>query len=432
MGWLEQYLEYTKHQESPDQFHLWSAIAVLGHVMGRRCWFERYYYKVFPAQIMVVLVSGSAVARKTTALEIPVRFLQYLPPWLVNPMPGVMSSESFLQGLDRPDPNNPGEHLDAVGLIVSDDLGAFLSKAAYTETLCTHINKLNTTCKEEEVIRFRSWEAVLKNPCVGMLAATTPTGFAEELPKAALTGGFLGRLLPIYEDASGTPCDLADPPPRMRELQSWLARDLGRIARIEGEYHFDDEAKAWWRRWYAEHFYWCKDHLTADDRESGWLGRKHDHLLRVAMVLGASQTSARVVTVYHLNAALILLDQLVDRLPQVTQEVGTRHAYAALSQRVIAAIKKFGAQSWSDLLRRMHRYGNKDTLRPEIETMVQSGLLERFTGPHGGEWFRLGQEVRASVGSEERGPGKGKHRESPLQAPPEPDHPEAEPVPPAE
>src|SRR5262245_47344511 len=64
VGWLDLYLKFTERQESPAEFHLWAGIAALGHVLGRRVWLDRFEGgKIYPAQIMVVIVSESAVAR---------------------------------------------------------------------------------------------------------------------------------------------------------------------------------------------------------------------------------------------------------------------------------------------------------------------------------------------------------------------------------
>ena len=80
MKWLETYLKYTEHLESPTLFHQWVAMAVAGHVLGRKVWLVRGgEYCIFPGQMMVVLVSPSAVARKSTAIEAGVKLIEGLP-----------------------------------------------------------------------------------------------------------------------------------------------------------------------------------------------------------------------------------------------------------------------------------------------------------------------------------------------------------------
>ena len=75
MKWLEKYLEYTEDQESPSIFHLWVGLSLISAVLGRRVWIDRGYYFLFP-NLYVVLVAGSARARKSTALGIGVGLLK--------------------------------------------------------------------------------------------------------------------------------------------------------------------------------------------------------------------------------------------------------------------------------------------------------------------------------------------------------------------
>ena len=64
MSWLDRYLDLVAETESPREFHFWCAMAGLGHVLGRRVWLDQHRYRVYPGQMMVLLCSDSAVARK--------------------------------------------------------------------------------------------------------------------------------------------------------------------------------------------------------------------------------------------------------------------------------------------------------------------------------------------------------------------------------
>src|SRR3990167_8776352 len=70
--WLRVYLSLTEGQESPDIFHLWCAVSTIATTLERNVWLDRGYYTLYP-NLYVVLVSGSAVARKSTAIGVASR-----------------------------------------------------------------------------------------------------------------------------------------------------------------------------------------------------------------------------------------------------------------------------------------------------------------------------------------------------------------------
>ena len=392
MSWLETYLEFTNRQESPTVFHLWSAIAVLGHALGRRVWLDRYEAgTLYPGQIMVVLVSGSAVTRKTTAMNLAAKFLRYLPEDKVYIVPNMTSTERFIRGLDRI--GKEGNKLDAFGLILNDELGTFLSRSIYAETLMSHINQLNTNQEPIMRIEFQSWQAELQNALVGMLAATTHSGFADELPAAALKGGFIGRLIQVVADEPKGANPLTEPPPDQDRLMMKLLRGIQRISNMEGEFTFTPSGKEWFNRWYGEHFEWCWKHLSASERQSGWMGRKHDHLLRVAMVLSASATSDRQLDSRHLQAALMMpggLEAIQPNIEKAMKEVGVREDYSKVGVRLIQILENKYPKwvKWKELLQHLHRYGNKDIIGREVQMLVEMEVVEQSHGEQGGRLYR--------------------------------------------
>ena len=73
-NFLQLYLNYTRAQESPELFHLWTGTTILAAALGRKCWINRGYYRLYP-NLFCILVAGSAKCRKSTAVNIGVRLL---------------------------------------------------------------------------------------------------------------------------------------------------------------------------------------------------------------------------------------------------------------------------------------------------------------------------------------------------------------------
>src|SRR5262245_23227722 len=198
-SWLDLYLDYTRELESPTVYHRWVGLTKLGHAIGRRVWVPKGgKFPIYWAQMMVCLVGGSGVVKKTTAMNAGVDLYQGLPQGfgITNVLPARTSAQQLVQEMTPHDQD--GNPLDAVGLIVASELGSFFSKESFNETLATHITPLNDAPHglfnrdtlsfgdRDFVVRYRGWQETLVNPCIGMIACTTESGFARELPEQAL------------------------------------------------------------------------------------------------------------------------------------------------------------------------------------------------------------------------------------------------------
>lgn len=405
-GWLARYVnEYTAKFESPRLFHLWSAIAVLGHVMGRRVWMARggvdgYY--VYPAQIMVCLVSRSAVVRKGLAINKATSFFAKCPPWSVNILPERTSPQQVFDSLARlGDDKEPlagpdGYRLDSVGFIDAEELGMWLSKESWMEGMVAILTKLNNAPEGEKTVKFRTWSATLMNPCIGGLFGTTPKGVAEEIPATATKTGLFGRVIWVcVNEPEREANDLLDPVVEDRALRRWLEDDLDRIVGLSGPVVVSKQAKGFLREWYKEH-YQRLTRLNVDlQSESGFLGRKFDHVLRAGIVLGASAghlyRERVLLNEGTAHEAVQLLDEVEAKMPRAFQELGVdkRQDYET---RVLHALERAKARDgWmrkDHLVSRLTRYGGIDRFKQAIALLVAGGNVEQMEDVRGKEWFK--------------------------------------------
>jgi hypothetical protein len=307
-------------------------------VLGRRVWNVRFApggftYGIFPGQVMVCLVAASALLRKSTAIDVMGRLLRELE-GKVNLLPARTSPQQLMKSLQPTDETgDPVDGADCVGLILASELGAFFSSEGFLETMATHVTNLNDAPHgrydpEQGIFRSRTvklkfigWEQELLNPCVGMLAATTPTGMARELPAQAQTAGLFGRMLMVYQARTDrNPNALVDKPPRremlrLHSLEEGLLEGLQKMAELGGEFSLSKQARAFFRDWYREH---CDAHKSgAATYESGYIGRKADHAIRVGMILSGMELvmgkwppERLLVREGHLRTALSWLGRL--------------------------------------------------------------------------------------------------------------------------
>src|SRR5580765_4183188 len=97
-SFLELYIKYTAKQESPQAFHLWVGITILASALGRKCFINRGYYRLYP-NLFTIVVAGSARCRKSTAISIGIRLLDGIPTTKV--ISGKKPPEEFLREMDE-------------------------------------------------------------------------------------------------------------------------------------------------------------------------------------------------------------------------------------------------------------------------------------------------------------------------------------------
>ena len=306
-SWLDLYLDYTSALESPTLYHRWVGLAVLGHALGRRVWFPRgTKFPIFGAQMMVVLVGGSGIVRKTTAMNAGVDLLEGLPlpqfQGSFNVLPNRTSAQKLIQEMTPLDED--GNPCDAVALIAAAELGSFFSKESFNETLATHIIPLNDApyglfdhqtrgfAPRSYKIKYMSWEETLHNPCLGLIGCTTESGIARELPEQMLQGGFFGRVLWVWAedtDRELNPLVTIESENGDAKLQKAILNGLGWATCLRGPMMLTKRARKLFTEWYNSTDRLRELRGRDDGLQTGYWPRKDSHVLRVAMLLNTAE-----------------------------------------------------------------------------------------------------------------------------------------------
>lgn len=375
---LSLYLEYTRENEAPELFHFWSMVAMLGHVLNRRVWVDQHINKIYPGQIMVCLVSPSAISRKTTAINMAVELVCHLPEENLNLIEGAHSVAMLYEALDR-GLDQEGQPMDSIGIVVADELGVFLSKETFQDQMTTTITQLNT-CRDGPVIRrMRVATTRLWNVTLGMLAGTTPTGIAHEIPKTAQKAGFFGRVLWINEAQSDRCNPLTEPPRNMRPLRDALVTDLYRMQRLQGAFDWTPDGKVYYEKWYKEYFR-RGQLLQADSMASGFYGRKAQHILRLAMVMQACRSNRLLLTTEMLVAATGAIELIETQIAETHSEIGTSR-HVAQQERVLQllGIARNGRLSHTALYSKLWRHIPPTELNVVMQGLIQAQLVQMHT-----------------------------------------------------
>lgn len=380
-SFIDTYLRYTKRQESPEMFHLWVAITILASVMGRKCYMNKGYYRLYP-NFFTVLVAGSAKCRKSTAINLGVGVLNEigLGTGLLEDVPqvqlikGKITPEKFIDEIC--DGDGPTRKAKNCVLVHSSELGVFLTKQSYGEALITILTDLFDCPNEWPYKTKHQGEFVVTDAFLCILAATTPDGLSKGINESALHEGLGSRTMWIYQRDTPRRNPFPVLSPEELALYDRCKLLLMSRARMTGEFTLSREALEWYQGpdgkggWYNAYM----DSLPPDKRAEGMYGRKHDQLLRLAMVFAASY-GLQVCETHHLEAAEMTLDAAEEHAMAAFQTVGGDETTPHL-ERLISIIRRFKRVTHSELLRRMFPV-NARMFAILIETLIQAGLVER-------------------------------------------------------
>lgn len=372
-SFLELYIKYTSKQESPAAFHLWVGITVLASALGRKCFINRGYYRLYP-NLFCILVAGSARCRKSTAINIGVRLLDGVEATKV--ISGKITPEQFLREMDEASSqieNNESkakEWITSPVLVHASELSVFLTKQSYGEPLI-HILTDLYDCPDfwQNKTKNKGVDS-LRNVFICILAATTPDGIAKGIPESAMHEGFASRILFIYQP--DTDRRNAFPVLTAEELSMHikLKQILEDRARLQGEFRLTVPAIDWFTEWYDKHM----SESPPDKRLEGMHGRKHDHLLRLALVFAADR-GEETIEPNHLDAALTALDSIERTSVGAFAQMGGNE-YTPHLERAKTCLRRFRRLTLSLLLKKLYPV-DALTFKTIVDTLVMSGEAKR-------------------------------------------------------
>ena len=321
-NWLNAYIAYTNHNETPQQYNFWSGISAIAGAMQRKTYFDQFYFQWTP-NFYIILVGPSGIT-KSTAIDNALDLLREVDG--IHFGPDTMSWQALIDDLRNAQESVVDENgefgTQSCLTFASREWGSLVNfKDSQFITVLTDLWDGKTgSWRKATVTKDHS---IVANPWINMIAGTTPSWLADNIPRHVIGGGFTSRCIFVWGDKKKQ----LVPYPRTRMLQSedqsWfknlqkdLIIDLQSIAEITGEYVLDKEAEEYGVKWYEDLHTNPPNHLLLGNFE-GYLARKQGHVHKVAMVLAASYKNERVITRDDLRKAVLLTDSIEADMPKV-------------------------------------------------------------------------------------------------------------------
>lgn len=384
---LPKVLEQTIEAESPRQFFFWAALTAISAVLKRRCYFDRYNFKVYP-NIYVFLVAKSGL-RKGLPPHVMARLVNSVNNTRV--IEGRFSVQALIQDLSRAwhveGSNKP--ITDACAYVNTPELAASLIEDPQAMSIMTDLYDSQYHDKWKNRLKGTGLES-LEHPTLTWLGASNPELLKSVITGKEIHGGFVGRTFLIGADRRNTTNALVDEPEHYIKYNE-LAEELREVSRLEGRFTFDDDAKDYFKKWYHQ----ISDELNEDT--TGTYERLDTHVLKISMLLQAGRHCNLLITEETLREAIELCVPLIKTANNTASTRG-RNQLADIGLKFVQELMLKPEVGRAEILRKLWKDVTAIELDQIIEALEQAGTTDHIIRD-GKVFYRLSSEFRKSLGA---------------------------------
>jgi len=384
---IDLYLDYTKGQESPRDFHFWTAVSLISGAVGRKVWLSRGHDRLYPNHY-VILVAGSAMSRKSSAINIGVGLLRRatqnkIDSGLTHGISTILSGKMTPEALCRAISSRGLEGMletDAKPVIAdktsrpcylfSSELGVFLSKAAQSNGLVDLLIDWYDCPDVFEYITKTSGSDYVYEVFISLLSATTPDWIAQNVTSSVFNQGFVGRVIFVHSERSGIRIAHPVVDSVLEKLRDRLVTHIEHRMGMEGEMELTRDAWDYFETWYNKR----EESPGLDNVQSGFFGREHTHVLKLAMTYSIARRRTLKIHVVDIQDAIDKISHTFDGLTSIFKEV--RYANEIFETKIVEGIIKDAKTiDRSTLLRNVYRKMNKDKLDECLSILKAAGVI---------------------------------------------------------
>lgn len=376
-NWLQAYTQFTEQLEAPTNVHFFSGVSAVASALNRKVWFDMGHFQWRP-NFYIIVVGKAGLVNKSTSIGVAMDLLREVPGIHIGP--SSITWQALIQHMGQ-----VTEQVDIGGEFHTQSCLSFVASELGT-LIDFHNREMIDVLVDLWDGKTGSWDKMTKlsgkesivNPWISLIAGTTPTWLAANVPESAIGGGFTSRCVFIYgrekRHLMAYPTDCI--PPEHAEFKRRLISDLEHITlNVKGEYKLSTDAKIYGQTWYVN--LWTKppEHLQGP-RFEGYLARKQTHLHKLAMVFAAAQRDELIITLDDFLQAQGMLDSLEDDMILALDKVGRSESSLQMDM-IIDYVRRNGKVTQQDIVRALAKTADAQSVNAILSTVVQAGYLSQ-------------------------------------------------------
>jgi hypothetical protein len=387
-NWLDTFMDWTlPRSEAPESYIFWSGVFTIASVLRRKVKVPKKFLGSWecPPHMYIMYIGPAGGPKKTTSMSYAIDLLGEIPD--ITKGPTLVTQAALL-----------------AKLVEADDNSAYLTVEEFSDLVMKGGNEMYEFLtsmfdgkKSIESSTIGRGVEFVNNPCLNMIAATTPIWVAENMSEAIIGGGFSSRIIAIYEEESRRrrmyyrPGDVDHS--KLDEFRADLIHDLLHIDKVcEGEFDIEEEALDFMENWYQEHE---KIKKLRGAKMLGYLNRKPAHAHKLAMVIHISYSDDLVLTKADFQKALAELDKIEKNMPKVYEGMG-KNPYTFDMKDIAEYIKENEKVEKQELLNHFASSAPPSMLNELIAALTTMGQIqaEVNAGEQGKVYYVPGKRMK--------------------------------------
>ncbi len=349
-GFITDFVYALRGTEIPTLFAVWSAIFAMSSAVKREAWLKWGVLGNLYMNLYILLVGPAGCKKSATVnfcYDVMKGFKDYTEDInfkIIKDLNIVKNKATPEAVLDRMIPKKAGggrhpmvkpngnELLNQYGdpvyyyygsevSLMLSELAVMMGKQNYSESMIENLMDLYDPMDTWEWSTIRRGTVTLKKLYTTLLGATTPTGFRESVPSAAMGDGFLSRTILAYAPETtrefDEPADVPNGPTKehLMECLAWISEAT------KGEYQFSPEARVYFKEWYHR----FKEEFNADPKFQGVLSRKNINVQKVAFFMHAQRYAGQdhEIQLQDVKTAIALVDATYRSAPILLSDIET-------------------------------------------------------------------------------------------------------------
>lgn len=370
-NFLLNFVKLAAGTEIPEIFAVWSGVASISCMLGRRVFLDMGAYTVYP-NIYTILVASSGRHRKSSSLNLASDLIYELP-LPPNIIPQKITPEALLDALkDNQAPTGLIASESSTGFVFASEFATFFNRKSYEQGLGSMLTDFWDCPKTWQYRTKARGVEKLEQPCIGLLGASTVDWLRDAIPSEAVGGGFTSRCVFVYSETPPKPIARTTFDAGKLQVRESLLRSLQKLSTINGSSKLTEEA---WVVYEEEYNQFCN---TSDMYESkplsGYASRRNVHWLKLAMIFAAADGQLEIEA-RHLKGSLKILKNAEVHLKVVMNlltatEMGANIAFA---EEFIKSKKKVER---TVVVRYMLNKLSARQLTEVLDTLLASGAVQ--------------------------------------------------------
>lgn len=363
---------YLSAQESPRSYQFWCAVSAIGAALGRGSYIDRMFYTLYPNQF-IILLGPSGITRKSIPIDLTTKILREV--GCIHITSDKLTPEYLMTELSTlyKEKEKEGVHpYYTEAFCYAEELVVFIGDKESASRIIPLLTKLFNCPDQMKASTKTGGSELIERVCIHLLGGTTRQWLERCIPSTELGAGFAQRIIFVPERQPHHSALFFDDldPVKQEGLYDKLVMQLENIHLQEvGEYKLTQGAKK-----VAQKFYDGRN-LHAEESQLGFIGRIHDHVFRLAMVLSASSKKKGEIDEGIMSIAIKHITDISNRQQIVHQRTdASEHELTVKIMKIICGNKK--RTSHTELMRKVWRYGKKETIDPAINQLHEMGYIE--------------------------------------------------------